>query len=112
MIAANGIRLNLNGFSIQGDNAVIVNASNVRINGPGTISALPFGPAVSIVNGTRNTLKDVTIAESFVGVNILNSNDNLIEGNAISSTAVFGIRVLGGTGNRITGTTSPRAHYS
>ncbi len=79
VIAQDGITLNLNGFRIDGSsNTIVVKAGHSEVDGPGTITAYSLGPAVTIVNGSSNRVKDVTLTLSFLGINVLNSNNNWI----------------------------------
>jgi len=107
LISANGITFDLNGFNINsrnGANGIVVNASSDVISGPGSISPLlPFGTAIGLVNGSGNTVRDVTMGLGFVGIRVDNSPSALIEDNTITTVVVMGIDVTNSPGTRIVG---------
>ena len=107
LISSNGITFDLNGFNINPRNdasGIVVNASSDVISGPGTISPLlPFGTAIALVNGSDDTVRDVTMGLGFVGIRVDNSPNDLIEDNTITSVVVMGIDVTNSPGTRIVG---------
>jgi parallel beta-helix repeat protein len=102
VIGVDNIKLNLNGFIIDGvgsnSGILLSNRVGVEIIGPGVVRE--FSEGILVQSGNNNVINDVILNNNTRGIHTLNSSNNEIRNNTASENT-GGIQISGGTGDDV-----------
>jgi parallel beta-helix repeat protein len=86
------------------DNSIVVQRSNIILEGANhTVLGDGTANGFSLQNVVNVTVKNVRIEGCFDGIQLFNSSDNIITGNAVIGSSYEGVGVYYSSGNIITG---------
>jgi large repetitive protein len=99
VIGASGITLDLGGYTIDGAGAGAGNGVDNTAGYTGVIikngRIREFTTGVNLENATENRVRDLWVADNDDGIFLLDSDDNVLEGNIVSDSSISGITLTG-----------------
>jgi parallel beta-helix repeat protein len=92
-------------YTFTGSNylPIIVNRSNIIINGMGHTLQASNGTGFSLTGVSNVTIKNTTITNSYYGIYLNSSSSNVLSGNNLTANSYYGIYLKSSSGNVLSG---------
>jgi parallel beta-helix repeat protein len=101
-------------YTFTGNNylPIVVNRSNIIINGMGHTLQAPGGTGFSLTDMSNITIKSTSITNSGIGIDLESSSGNVLSGNNVTANSNYGIHLGSSSGNTLSGNKFTANYYS